>query len=107
MGINLQMVFDPVKIAGLADTIEQQRRILKEQLEAAAKAARNVTTSWRGPASDAFAKEAAKLDTDATELLALLDKHALTLRQVSGVYEKGESAAKTQAKSLPTEGVFL
>ena len=97
---------DPQQIANVAAILQQERGKYSGNLSGMKSKAQSLKAHWKSDSADEYQKRAAELDSQGLEIVKMLDEFIKKLQQASGIYTTAESAAKSAAQGLPTDGVF-
>ncbi|MCR5000385.1 MAG: WXG100 family type VII secretion target [Lachnospiraceae bacterium] len=98
-----------VDTALLANTAESLSPLIKnlenifEQFQQEVKSSRS---EWQGDASDDIRNTAAQLKSSSAEIVKVLNGYVSGLKELAGVYDKGESQASNAGKSLKFGSTF-
>lgn len=96
----------PEQFVAKAEQIAIERNNIQNQFDLWFQKTRKLCGQWQGDVSDDFMESARHMNSKSQTMLKILDEYTDKLRQLSGIYEKSELAAKQKNQSLPTDNVF-
>ncbi len=99
--------FDPEKILAVAVKLVNQHERLTRSIANIKRKSQNLTASWQGDSSNLYMDKINELSVQGEDMEKVLLAFSQDLMNVSGIYKAGETQAKQEAESLPTDGVFL
>ena len=93
-------------LANTAETLTPLIKNLENIFEQFQQEIKNSRGEWQGDASDDIRNTAAQLKSSSAEIIRVLNGYVSGLKELAGVYDKGESKVNETGRSLKFGSTF-
>ncbi|MBP5383938.1 MAG: WXG100 family type VII secretion target [Lachnospiraceae bacterium] len=97
---------DTALLLRTADSLTPLIKSLQNIFEQFQQEIKNSRGEWQGDASDDIRNTAAQLKSSSQEIVNVLNGYVSGLKELAGVYDKGESKAQEAGRSLKFDSTF-
>ncbi|MCR5356499.1 MAG: WXG100 family type VII secretion target [Lachnospiraceae bacterium] len=97
---------DTALLANAAESLSPLIKNLERVFEQFQQEIKSSRGEWQGDASDDIRNTAAQLKSSSAEIIKVLNGYVSGLRELAGVYDKGETKATEAGRSLKFDSTF-
>ena len=105
-GMDITLRVDPNVLSAKADEMNGQKTTIIQAMDQAKTEITSLTGTWKSAASDEFQNRFKQIYDDIDNMLAVASEHISDIKEAAQIYTQAESAAKSAAEGLPTDGVM-
>ena len=105
-GTDITLRVDPNVLSAKADEMNGQKTTIMQIMDQAKTEITSLTGTWISEASDEFQNRFKQIYDDIDNMLAITSEHISDIKEAAQIYTQAESAARTAAEGLPTDGVM-
>ena len=105
-GMDITLRVDPGVLNAKADEMNGQKTTIIQIMDQAKTEVTSLTGTWKSAASDEFQNRFRQIYDDIDNMLAITSEHISDIKEAAQIYTQAESAARSAAEGLPTDGVM-
>ena len=105
-GMDITLRVDPGVLNAKADEMNGQKTTIIQIMDQAKTEVTSLTGTWKSTASDEYQNRFRQIYDDIDNMLAITSEHISDIKEAAQIYTQAESAARSAAEGLPTDGVM-
>ena len=106
MAMDITLRVDPAALSAKVDEMIGNKTTIIQIMDQAKTEITSLAGTWQSTAADEFQNRFKQIYNDIDNMLAIVSEHISDIKEVAQIYTRAESAARSAAEGLPTDGVL-